>query len=379
VAPGGGEASARLRELDEGNVACVIPAVLAEAGRLGFEARRLLVSTSGSGDRGAGGRGAGALDAWLAAGRPSFGLGWRDDGDRPIRLGVPSNLEYDAARAILAASRERLLTGIRDARAAALHWRAFDRGLEGLPWVHAPDHAGSASEPGHVWVEGLLDVSYLTDDRALRTDLTRVGDALAVKASDADDYLERLLAWPLLALSALERTESGRGYGEAAGAYARALGACEVGDSGALAFGARRSSAGGLTFSPWLGGGLVGTALDAYVRATGDAEAERLLGRLCEFVVEEAYDPRARGFARVLVRDEGGTGGWRREGILRGVRNLPILATLARRELREPSPARAAALRSVFQSSQADVFREPFERCHWWSLAFRCLTPFEFP
>jgi hypothetical protein len=321
-----------------------------------------------------------ALRAWQESARAPFGFGYRDDADPPISRGYPSNLEYDAVRAALLAGAGDASLGFDGARAAALHWRAMDRGgpSSRLPAIHARDHRAGAAEEGHVWVQGLLDLSFLTDDRALRRDLLEVGEELAARSSSPDPHMERSLAWPLLALSALEGVAPRRGFRAAADRYARAILELEDETFGVVRVGGREDPSGeGFTWSTWLGGGLLGEALFEYWLRSGSPEARDLLERVGRALVELAYDPRRQAFCRKLVFREGKAGWqWHPEGTLVGVRNAIVLATLARLEHLREDPRRRAVMRAVARSPNANLFREAPARAHWWTLAFRELGAF---
>ncbi len=321
---------------------------------------------------------------WRDASRGDFGTGWRDDGDPPLSRGVPSNLEYGAVRAALRGSLDRFDEGLEAARAAALHWRAADRAPRGsgeIPWMHARDHAATGREDGHVWLEGLLDLSFLTDDVALRRDVLLAGDALARRSRSPDGTLERTLAWPLISLCALEEAVPGRGYGAAADRFSHAILAAESDVPGLVAVRSRRGAgADEITWSPWLGGGLLGEALAEHHRVRGSAASRDALLAIADLLLERAWVDRRKAFARRLVGREEEQGlVLRSDGVLRGARNALVISTLLRAHRVRPDPRVPAVVRELLRSREARCFDLDPERAQWWTLTFRALGGVVFP
>ncbi|MBL8695072.1 MAG: hypothetical protein JNJ88_13340 [Planctomycetes bacterium] len=309
---------------------------------------------------------------WRDGSRGAYGDGFREDGDPPLAPEVPSNLEFDAIRAALTMAVLRRPGALSAARAGAHHWRSFDFNREArLPWLHAPHHKKLAVDPGHCWIEGLLDLAMVTDDASALADAEKICDELGSRAQDPDRELERTLAWPLLSLCAFERIRPRRATRDAMQQYANALLHSEDASLG-LAKVESRSGKERWSWSPWLGGGLVGEALDEYGRLTGDERVGPALKSI-EQALARCFDAARGCFAKKLqfyedaeeVRSVP-------EGTLRGGRSWLILSLLSRLERRGANPERSHWASRVLRSEEARIHRVPRGSFQWWTLAFRC-------
>jgi len=309
---------------------------------------------------------------WRDSSRGAYGDGFREDGDPPLAPEVPSNLEFDAIRAALTMAVLRRPGALSAARAAALHWRSFDFDREArLPWLHAPHHKKLAVDPGHCWIEGLLDLAMVTDDASAFADAEKICDELGSRSQDPDRELERTLAWPLLSLCAFERIKPRRATRDAMQQYANALLLSEDASLG-LAKVESRSGKERWSWSPWLGGGLVGEALDEYGRLTGDERVGPALKSI-EQALSRCFDATRGCFAKKLqFYEDADEVRSVPEGTLRGGRSWLILSLLSRLERRGPNPGRSLWASRVLRSEEARIHRVPRGSFQWWTLAFRC-------
>lgn len=133
--------------------------------------------------------------------------GLRGAGDYARSGGVVTNLEFDTTLALVRAA-----VGLGEVSAwhraarAAVHLR--DRDLDprtGLPFGHGPTHRGTAPEPGHSWLQGLLWVGLLAAEDGHLVAAQNLAAALAAQPPMGTGVNERLrdYAWPLLELEAL--------------------------------------------------------------------------------------------------------------------------------------------------------------------------------
>ena len=97
------------------------------------------------------------------------------------------------------------------ARIVLDHWLCFDRAgrndpdaAEGTPWIHGRSHRSGRSEPGHMWLDGLLLYYCLTGEERFRDAALQVGDVIAGAIPGLEQTeVERNLSWPVAALAAL--------------------------------------------------------------------------------------------------------------------------------------------------------------------------------
>jgi len=142
--------------------------------------------------------------------------GFMDYGDYRKSYGIWANQEYDPAFGLI---KKFLWTNDRAdlemARVALDHWLFFDRAGPGdpdapvgVPWVHGADHRSGRTEPGHMWLDGILAYSLLTGEKEYGEGALQIGGALASALPRLKNTKEeRNLAWSLIGLSAL--TEAG--------------------------------------------------------------------------------------------------------------------------------------------------------------------------
>lgn len=132
--------------------------------------------------------------------------GERGAGDY-ARSDAITNLEYDTTLALL-----RQAIGAADAAAFARALRSarhlVDRDLDlrtGLPFAHGPEHRVGEPEPGHAWLQGLLQVGLWSADDGLIAAAKALAAALAAQPprGTGRNELARDYAWPLGELEAL--------------------------------------------------------------------------------------------------------------------------------------------------------------------------------
>lgn len=248
-----------------------------------------------------------AADSWAAAGvipRPTpVCLPWRTHlcgiakqlvdlpgvrgaGDFGRSGGVVTNLEFDTAlgfvRLGLAAVEPLLL---RRAWRSARH--TIDCDLDaatGLPFAHGPDHRVRPTEPGHVWLQGLLLTGCVFADETLLAAAGTMAHALARQpraplATERDDRA-RDVGWPLLELEAWLRWRDDLAVRRAADALAADVLRRYDRRAGVLRFGEGERRDGAYEDRAWLTGGILVPALRAYALRTRDPRARAIVADL---------------------------------------------------------------------------------------------------
>ena len=240
-------------------------------------ARPVLVSFGVLPPPGGGGAVAKALRAHLQRLLPRLRElpGERGAGDYGRSGGVVTNGEFDTTFAML-----RLGVGLPDATALARALRAArhlgDRDLDlhsGLPFPHGPEHRTGVPEPGHCWLQGLLQVGLLTADDELLGAARRLGQALACQPPRGTGTQERLrdYAWPLLELEALLRVDPSPALARAADRYVASIARRFDPIAHTFRFGEGEVGGGVYLERGWLTGGLLLPALRLHLARRPDA------------------------------------------------------------------------------------------------------------
>lgn len=136
--------------------------------------------------------------------------GYRDFGDYRTWFGHYANLEFDPVYGL---TKRFLLTrrldDVANAEIMARHWLRFDRATArdrgfppGVPWVHGTDHRSEFIDKGHLWVDGILLLYFLSGEEEFLEAALCIGrylDSQRLKSK----VPERCAAWSLMALTAL--------------------------------------------------------------------------------------------------------------------------------------------------------------------------------
>lgn len=202
--------------------------------------------------------------------------GARGAGDYGRSGGVVTNGEFDTALALLHCA-----FGLPDAPSFARAYRAaqhlVDRDLDlrtGLPFTHGPDHRSNAPEPGHCWLQGLLQVGLFAADDDLLVAAGNVARALAAHPPRGAGAQERLrdYAWPLLELEALLAVADDAELARAADRYATSIARRFDPVVRTFRFGEGEVGGGVYLERGWLTGGLALPALRAHLRRRPNAK-----------------------------------------------------------------------------------------------------------
>ncbi len=226
--------------------------------------------------------------------------GFMNYGDYRKSYGIWANQEYDPGFGLI----KKFLWSnngfdLEMARIALDHWLLFDRAApgdpaasEGTPWIHGPDHRSRRTEPGHMWLDGLLAYYLLTGEKEYRDGAMKVGESLATALGGLKKTkLERNLAWTLVGLCAL--VEGGGERFETAMNQAAAWMRSRQLENGLMAFRETRiEEEKCLSVNTWVTGGITVEALYRHYKVTGD---ERSFGSAV----------RAMGALHRLARDTG--------------------------------------------------------------------------
>jgi len=141
----------------------------------------------------------------------AFWDGFRDYGDYRTDFGQFANCEFDPAYGLIKSFL--ICRQVKDLTAADTmlkHWIRFDCNGDddlkppGVPWMHGLDHNSGKIEIGHMWVDGALLYSILTDEWEYKESARAIGKyLLSASLKHENGINERSAAWGLMALTAL--------------------------------------------------------------------------------------------------------------------------------------------------------------------------------
>ncbi len=224
--------------------------------------------------------------------------GFMDYGDYRKSYGIWANQEYDPVFGLIKKflwSNDR--SDLDMARIALDHWFFFDRAgpddpnaSVGVPWVHDADHRSGRTEPGHMWLDGILAYYLLTGEKEYREGALQVGAAFASALPRLKNTKqERNLAWALVGLCAL--TEAGFDRFEEAMNQAADWVRSRQTDSGLLAF--RETLVGEekcYSTNSWVTAGITVEALYRHYLVTGDGRSAECAVRAMRTLLRKGRD-----------------------------------------------------------------------------------------